>query len=711
MANYTAHKTVEVEFVWHLPEELITAIADRDFSAGQSNWNPVSGDDITWDNISMNFACDEWNAVRLPLSLNEGVLYKLEYRVTAYTSGSLVFYMGGGSGISIPTSVGHYVYYLVAGSSDFVQFGSANFIGSIDNVSINNGWWTAPFYYLIGYGRNYGRWYGNRGPDYSLVSGYGRNYGQNYGLSEHYLSPKGWASGANPIGVSHTDNLPISMPANNLTGYRAPTLTDVFYNRLMVEPLNINFEILVSTKTANILVWNGYLDQSVTLDDLLLSGFDGLQIIGDTPPTVFDPLQERTYVVRATMDGPPTISARLTFDWESGFVDSVVNISGIRIVLYPYLYRPDMIENLEWMTKILTSDDGSETRQGLRESPRQIFSVNSFISPNENARVDNLLYGWRHQSWAIPVWGEGRHPTSAVSALDITIDVDTRFGDFRANSLAIIWENDRKFDLFTIVSLTTSQITLDQGTIYSYGVGATVCPVRIGRMTRHPQRKSKGHNAILNVILAADDNTYFTVGASDIVYLSEDTYLDTPDMPGGKAFADNYQRDIRVIDYKTGAVTQYSTWDHTKISRYFLVVLEGLEEIWNFRLWLHRRGGKQRPFWMPTFENNMRVSGIGNMGDTFSIWEDANRVHGSDRNHIYVRMKNGTKYLRTVTDISDIGGGQSNVAVDTPITEDKENVDFISYMGLKRLDSDRIKLKWLANDVVECRVPIKEITP
>lgn len=573
-------------------------------------------------------------------------------------------------------------------------------------------WGTAPFYFICGYGLNYGRFYGKSGfpPFYTPIVGYGLNYGRFYG---NYIpiSLRSWQGGEDRLWGTHTDNLPIDLYQDNKTGYKGPTLTSVFYNRLLVEPLSIDFGVLVSTQIKEVLVWNGYLEQSIDLDDILLSGFDGISLIGDATPVTFLSLQERTYEVKAIVDGPPNIEASLTFDWETGYVDNIVSLSGIRIVLYPYLYRPNMIENLEWLTKILTNDDGSETRQGFRESPRQVFSVNSFITPNEHARADNIVYGWRHQSWAIPIWSEGRHPTNAVTALDETIDVDTRFGDFRAGALAIIWENERKYDLFTILSLTDSEITLDHGVVESYGVGVVVCPVRIGRMTRSPQRKSKGHNAILKVSFAVDDNVYFEVGASSVVYLSEDTYLDIPDLPGGKSFTDNYIRDIRVVDYKTGIVNQYSTWDNTKVSRNFLVVLEGLEDIWNFRLWLHRRAGKQRPFWMPTFENNMRVSGIGNMGATFTVWEDANRVYASDRDHIYVRMKDGAEYLRTVTDISDVGGGENNVAIDSPITEDKINVDFISYMSLKRLNSDRIQLKWKGNDVVECRVPIKEIEP
>lgn len=578
-------------------------------------------------------------------------------------------------------------------------------------------WTNAPSFYIVGWGRVYGKYYGGVSvpPPYTppyFEAGYGNNYGRFYGfhlnVPHNIIIDEVYNVGG---AGSHTDNLPVSYSSVNYNGAKAPTLTDVFYGRLLVEPSHLDYGIIVSTQTKEVVAWNGYLTTSVDLDALLLSGFDGISIIGDTPPSTFSPLRERVYEIQVTTDGPPTIDAQVRFDWEAGYVDNIVTIEGRRIVLYPYLYKPGMTETLMWLTTVLTSDNGLEQRQSIREAPRQRFSVRSFVRTGEHARADNILYGWRHQIWAIPVWGEGRHPTNPVTALDMTIDVDTRWGDFRADSLAVIWKNEREFDLFTIVSFTDTEITLDRGVNDDYGVDAIVAPVRNGRIVQHPQRTSKGHNAYLNVLFEADDNRILTVGASPVQYLAEDAYLDQPDMPGGKSFKEKYIRDIRVIDYKTGVVTQFSTWDDTQLDKEFLVVLEGLENIWGFREWLHRRAGKQRPFWMPTFERNMLVTGTGNIGLTIIIREDSNRSQGSARDHVYIRMKDGTEYLRAVLSITDAGGGNNNVGLDSSISENQEDIDFISYMGLKRLGSDRIQLKWLANNVVECNIPIKEIEP
>ena len=545
-------------------------------------------------------------------------------------------------------------------------------------------------------------------------SGWGYNYGYFYGgYIFAIIGASIWEITAIDGTGSHNSNLPVNMNADNHTGFINPTLIDVFYNRLLVEPSDIDFGVVVSSQAQEILVWNAYLETTVKLENIVETSLTGLSVSGSLPPpdVSFFPLQERTYILTATDQGPPEISGNIEFDWEIPYDSNIVTVIGRRLVAFPYLYKPNMVETLEWLTKIMPVNNGEETRSRIRTAPRQRFTVSAFVGTNEHSRADNMLYGWRSQIWAIPVWGETRIVTNPVVAGVFTIDVDTLYGDFRAGSLAMVYENERTYDLFRIFSMTTTSLTLDRGISDNFSASAAVVPVREGRMKQEPKRISTGYNAILSVIFDIDDNIELSSSASSDLYLDEDTYLNVPLKPGGRNFNDLYKKDIQTIDYKTGAVTQLSFWNYTKPSREFLVVLEGLQEIWEFRTWLHRRAGQQRPFYMPTFENNIRAVGSGNIGTSFNATDDANAILASDRDHIYFQMKDGTYYFRRVTDIFNSPGDEVLVTIDTSITEDLTDIDFISYMGLKRLASDRIQFKWQANDVVECKIPILEIDP
>lgn len=118
--------------------ELITDAGDRDFSAGQGNWIIVTGTEITWDNVDMDFACTEFNAVRLAVVVNEGTLYRFQFDITAYTVGHMSIYVGGSDAVQIPgEAIGTFVLYVLAAAGDYIQIGGlTGFIGSIDNVSL-----------------------------------------------------------------------------------------------------------------------------------------------------------------------------------------------------------------------------------------------------------------------------------------------------------------------------------------------------------------------------------------------------------------------------------------------------------------------------------------------------------------------------------------------------------------------------------------------
>jgi hypothetical protein len=47
--------------------------------------------------------------------------------------------------------------------------------------------------------------------------------------------------------------------------------------------------------------------------------------------------------------------------------------------------------------------------------------------------------------------------------------------------------------------------------------------------------------------------------------------------------------------------------------------------------------------------------------------------------------------------------------MDSALNEDASNVEEISFVGLKRLDSDRQTLTWMSNNVVATEFDVREI--
>lgn len=174
---------------------------------------------------------------------------------------------------------------------------------------------------------------------------------------------------------SITDAQPLTLYTQAVTGYIAPAFSDIFYNRILVEPVSIALGNLIAEQTRVIKVFNGYFEDR-TLETIDQISVDGLMLVGDATPTTFAALQEREYTVTISLDGPPPIAAQYIFNFAGTDDDVTVNITGSRIVLIPYYGSAPATEILEWNTNTLIATDGSEQRVRLRTKPRQRLNYN-----------------------------------------------------------------------------------------------------------------------------------------------------------------------------------------------------------------------------------------------------------------------------------------------------------------------------------------------
>lgn len=577
-------------------------------------------------------------------------------------------------------------------------------------------------------------WDENWGGNVNLHDGWNVNWDENWGGSypggyfkakdhAHFHHKRYWDynwgfdwgsglfPGTNLLNGAYSNNRPIAMRGFNHTGHLAGGHADAFYNRILIEPVLLDFGTVLSEQVLSFLVFNGFFE-SKQLDNVIESGFDaGLVFSGETTPRSYFPLEEETYDVTANTLGGPTIDADLTFDWESPISNITIEIVGSRIVLLPVTFRAGLKEYLVWKTDVLNSYNGTEQRVRVRLSPRQQIAARAYLDRNEMHRVENLIYGWRKREWGIPMWPEARRLDSAVTSGDFTVNASTLYGDFRTTRLAMLWEHPRKFDVFQIDSLTASTITATRGINDDFPADAFLMPVRAARMMRDPVRSASGYDAVLQVLLEVTDNITLTTSASAIQWNGEDTYFIEPLAEDERGVDDSYEHRMDFIDFGSGVVDWNAPWDNIRIKRGFELVLDGLQDIWEHREWLHRRAGRLRPFYMPTFENNFKLLSQGNVADSFRAERNDYSTQSTARNTIAFKMTDGSYEIRTAT------GAVVNVADELEVTftpnldRDASEIDEINFFGLKRLSSDRIELEWQPNNVVFTTVPITELGP
>ncbi len=490
--------------------------------------------------------------------------------------------------------------------------------------------------------------------------------------------------------------------------WRGVSFLDDYYNRIHVRPSVVNVGNLVSEQQFAIEVWNGFFYNRI-LEGIGVTNGGGITLSGVVPPATWAALETKTYQLTVNTDGPPDIDAKFRFNWDGTADDLDLVVLGSRIVALPYIFEAPATEVLEWKTGVLTSNDGTEQRMRLRKKPRQSFDISYPIPYSELARAENLVYGWLTRRWAVGIWSEAQQVPTLIAGTQ-TIPIDTRFSDYRDGALVMIWESNRKSTTADVATVSNGNLLLNRPLAETF-VNPWVSPVRLGRVVGNVDRRTSGYNGSLELMYEFNDNVDLAPGPAPVQFLGHDVSFEEV-LKNGMTLTDKLQARVDVVDYGSAAAASFfSPWKNTRIARPYRFLAQGLEEAWTLRKWLHRRAGRLRPFWIPTFENNLRVSQTGYLTQSVEVYADDYREFASKRKHVGILLDDGTWLLRTITAATASGTSTAVVGFDEAINLDASRIRQISFLGLKRLDADRVELRWNSNRVLEVSVSMMELEP
>ena len=494
-------------------------------------------------------------------------------------------------------------------------------------------------------------------------------------------------------------------------GYILGSFRDDYYDRILVIPQIINVGNLTVGIDEIVEVFNAF-TTPVTLTNIIPIDAAGIEISGYTLPETINGLDSLVIDVAITTAGPPVIDATFQLIFSNPALNTEFKVIGVRVVSFPYYFSAPSLEILEWRTNILVSENGIEQRVRTRRSPRQEFQGTFKIQPEENIRVEQLLYGFRAQQFSLPVWSEGRLGESAVVGQTV-LEVDPRFGDFRIGGLCVIWNSavNNQISVISDIDPVGGTITIEEPLALNYSM-PIIAPARTCRFLGDPVRRTSGFDGFGQARFQVQDNIEFIPMESPGPFPDGyPVHLEEPDKGNNNFLDDSIVSLIQEVDSGSANAVYTYPWLQPKIGRRYRVLTENLEQLWNFRQWLHARSGRLKAFYMPTFENNFRLTQEGPILTTFTAVDDFQGDFGSERIHIGFNLTDGSWVYRTIALIELTNPGEITVTIDTALNIDSSDIVTISYVGLKRLNSDRIQIRHLTNCVSECQLSILEIAP
>lgn len=466
-----------------------------------------------------------------------------------------------------------------------------------------------------------------------------------------------------------------------------------------------------------------WLRKSLTLDGLapvLLSGrienalwvyWDGAFVGSVNPNNTDRPDTTLWYlIIPATLatEGLHELAIYCTDEPASGAGDSIYVFCEADYIPAMITVSPEapVRETLSWRTDVQESYDGSEDRLQVRQSPRQEFEYRYPTQPERKTSAFNAIYGARAERWLVPIWTQAQL-IGTVTAGQQALAVNTAYSEFRGASLALLWKDPDNWQLLGIDSLDSASLTL-VGTTEALD-SAWIMPVRFARIMSNVRKKTDAHQAEYLIRYEALDNATLAV-PDPAQFLGDDLYTDET-LLIGKSVSDNLIRRVEVLDQALGTVAFRSPWEYTRVSRPYRKLAGDASEAWAIRQWLHRRAGRYKSFWQPSFEADLRLKSTGTITSFLIVEDDEYRRHATDRTHIAVETIDGTWYARTITLVNDSGNGEIKLTLDASLDVEASNVLRVCYLSLKRLDTDRVRITWQGGGIAQMDARTVELSP
>jgi hypothetical protein len=503
------------------------------------------------------------------------------------------------------------------------------------------------------------------------------------------------------------DNTPISeYPVDLGDSFRSPTYFDDYYNRVHILPSSIAVGNLLSQQVRNVEVWNAHSNPRLLseIDQVLTDGIT-LTSTDEDPPTVYAALESRVYQVTISTNGSPIIDARYDFNFPLGETVSLT-ITGRRVVIWPFIPQTLHGERLEWKTDVIPSFS-NEQRLCLRDSPRQSLTHTFQMDEYQFSRAKAASTQWAHRVYGLPVWAE----LTRVGSIPIDspfITMDTLYADYRENDLIIIWESDEVYVAVEITTITPTQINLKLPLEQAFS-NAYIAPLRFCRTLRGMSYQ----RSTSSVVLASSE---FTVTQNTNLaetslpqYRSVDLLLEPQVILG--SISERISRPVDLFDNGSGAIVVETKTDRVKSTSILTFDCLDRETRWTVRKWLHSRKGKLKPFWVPTWNEDLTLEeDITAAGTTLVARPISYSLYYGIKD-IIIFLNDGSYFCRRILSASVNPSGQDLLSIDSSlgINVSLSSISRVCFLSHCRMDSDSVEIKHGYSGRASMSMPLVEV--
>lgn len=343
---------------------------------------------------------------------------------------------------------------------------------------------------------------------------------------------------------------------------------------------------------------------------------------------------------------------------------------------------------LSWASTVLMAYS-REQRARHREAPRLEFEMTHILEDDRVTKAKMLVEKAQDSEWYVPDWRYAQY-VAKVESTDTIIPVDLSAVRIEVGDTVVLWQNEDIYATGTVGSIGADQITLDAPVgleLFRPVVAPRLAAYGIGDFSF-----SVMGNSVKNVSAKFGVRKYKDLSGDA---LTETVFQTFPVMLDRTirvtSIANELERVVHMIDNGTGPVALEPVFDHIDYGDEIGFYDTDRDTRFEREVWLHKRYGKQKPFWLPTWTNDHDLLYSALSAATSIIVRSRGDQYIGRR--ILILMNDGTAHLHEILGQS-LAGEEMTLTINPGLSADvaPANIKTFCDLNLVRLDTDEIDM-------------------
>jgi len=502
-----------------------------------------------------------------------------------------------------------------------------------------------------------------------------------------------------------------------MTGLSARTTNHAAQCYVLDEPPRLDVGYVTREKRISLFLWNG------SAADVTLTAISGNAaaegITWDAePPDLIAAGNSLRVNFTVGVAGPLEYEALISFA-SACALNPTLTITGTRApqlsgdvgyFLIPHTWEDGLDETLVWKTDVLIAHDRTEQRVQLRTMPRRSWDLRLLAAGSARRNLETWISLRKMRRIFAPVWRDVTSISEGIAAGEAMVTLNTEFLDYAVGRPMAVWDSWDHFEIRTVTGIGPNYIAVDGPFDEDWPAGSSIAPCRYGvALDQRTVSRFTEDLGDFRLRFEALDESLMPAMATPELYREIPVCPLSPSWVGDEEAFDN--KWVR-LDNDTGLIEYDVQSLEPVLSRSASFLVIGRSRIDDFLRFLFACAGRLTPFWLPANDRGFELAQpaaagssvlvIGNIGYEYALADCA------ARGHVELITTTGTIIRRRVAAVATLPTGEEQWTLDSalPVAVSAAALNRCAWLELVRLDSDEIKLHWVAWDCIEITLPI-----